>query len=45
VIYELRIAARHGRPAPVPAAQLRRDRVRGVRDLGDGHRDDHYLSL
>ena len=30
----------NGRPAPVPAAQLRRDRVRGVRDLGDSHRDD-----
>jgi hypothetical protein len=30
-----------GRPAPVPAAKLCRDRVRGVRDLRDGHRDDH----
>src|SRR6201996_2973281 len=31
----------NGRPAPVRPAQLRRDRIRGVRDLGDGHRDDH----
>ena len=42
VIYELRVR-RHadGRPALVQSAQLCRYRVRRVRDLGDGHRDDH----
>ena len=43
-VRDLRAAHRRradGRPAPVPAAQLRRDRVRGVRDLGDRHRNDH----
>src|SRR4051794_30429049 len=47
LVRDLRAAVRHptdGRSAPVPPAQLRRDRVRGLRDLGHRHRDDR-LSL